>query len=354
MKKRLVGLLATGAMVFSMGITALAAPGINEGTEQEPAKAEITKVFEMSEGLEVPGVTFDFEVTKLTGDGPNASITGVEYLAGAEKGEINEGSYKVVRKTELKFEDEFPNAGVYEYQVKENKGNADGVTYDINTYKVKVYVENTDDQTRTFVKHIVSEDNEAKKPIKFVNTYRKDANLVIEKKIEGKMANLNNKFDFTIELTAAKTTTETQIAGTIVKSDGHREEVMFNYGEAKEFKLGKDDRLEFEKIPAGTRYVVKEKGVEGDGYTPKVSVIENGVQNEIINGDEKSDVSSVKNPGTTNLVGENENRVTYTNVHMSSPVTGILLNSIPFVIMMVLSMIGIGAFFLGKKHRLNK
>ncbi|MGY3725052.1 pilin isopeptide linkage domain-containing protein [Granulicatella balaenopterae] len=354
MKKRIAKLVAVGVMGLSIGSTVLAAPGINEGSEQVPAKAEITKIFEMSEGLKVPEVKFDFEVSKITNDAPEATIKSVEYKQGSEKGQISDGSYKVERKTVLEFTNKFPHAGIYEYQVKESKGNAEGVTYDTNTYKVKVYVENTNNQKDTFVKSIVSEDNEAKKPIKFVNTYKKDGKLEIEKKIEGKMANLNDKFKFTIQLTKAKTADETQIEGTIVKSNGDSEVIQFTYGKESTFELGKDDKLEFNSIPVGTRYVVTEKGVGGDGYTPNVSVVENGVSNEKINGDEKNDVKSVKNPATTNLVGEGENKVTYTNIHASSPVTGILLNNIPFLIMMVLSLFGIGAFFLGKKHKFSK
>ena len=97
------------------------------------------------------------------------------------------------------------------------------------------------------------------------------------------------------------------------------------------FKLHDREQLVFNDLPAGTRYVVSEIGAE-DGYTPSIQVTENGVQGEVIQGNEKDTVSSASD-GSSNLVGENENKVVFTNTFNDTPITGLILNALPFAIL---------------------
>ena len=92
-------------------------------------------------------------------------------------------------------------------------------------------------------------------------------------------------------------------------------------------------------VPAGTKYVVTEKG-ETDGYVPSVSVKENDVQKPEIAGTDEDDLSSAES-GELNLVGENENKVVFTNTYNETPITGIQLSQIPFLIMAGICVAGI-------------
>lgn len=102
-------------------------------------------------------------------------------------------------------------------------------------------------------------------------------------------------------------------------------------GEEKEFQLRDGEQLVFEKLPAGTSYNAVEVG-ETDGYTPKVTVIEDGKQNADKAGTDAGDLSSAAT-GQTNLVGEKENRVTFVNTYKDVAVTGIITNNMPFIVL---------------------
>ncbi len=355
-KNKIKFMVLTGIMTLAMGANVFAAsvPTIGEnGTETQPAKAPITKVFQIAEGIKTPNVTFDFTAVANTPKAPNATIKSITYSA-ADKNEAQNGVHKLSRNTEIEFESEFPYAGEYEYTVRETEGSTDGVIYDEKIYTVRVYVVNGT-KNNTYVETITAEEGGKKKPIEFVNTYRKNAKLVIKKEIEGKNANLTKKFNFTINLTKAATETSSSFSGNIVKKDGSKTPVTYNAGVDNQFELGHGDRLEFENLPAGTRYEVKEIGIENDGYTPKVTVIENGEMTaNAIQGTEKDDLSTAQSAHkVTNLVGEGQNSVTFVNMHKANPITGITMNNLPFVLMVVVAGLGMFAFGFARKHKYN-
>lgn len=349
-KKKISALLLSGAILSGLGQTVFATtqiPTIGNGTELSEAKAPITKSFEFAEGLEIPSVKFDFIATKITSDAPSAKITSVDYSKNDLKGDLKNNLYKVEKQTEIKFDKKFPHAGVYEYNVKETQGDSVGVTYDKNEYKIRVYVANG--EKGTFIEYITAENGGNKKPIKFVNTYKKDASLVVGKTIAGKMADKTKKFNFNIIFTKSATSDSNQIEGNIVDKQGEKTPVTINIGENKGFNLGDGEKLEFNKIPVGTRYKVTEVGVAGDGYTPSINVVENGKKTVIEKGNEENDLSSSTNG--TNLVGENENKVTFVNTHNETPITGIITNNLPFVLMIGVATLGFGALAVLKRRK---
>lgn len=345
-KKGLGTLLLTGALLVSANTSVFAAqvPTVGNGTEGNGATVSVTKNFEFAEGISTPNATFKFTAEKITGDAPNATITDISY-SNMDTGNLADSKYTISKESAINFGD-FPHAGMYEYNVKEVAGQVDGVTYSTTEYKLRVYVANKTDGTGLYVKSITAEDGNTKKDkVLFTNTYVKDGGsgvgkdaLTIEKETTGSLADQTKKFEFKLTLTKAATTTDNTVKGKIGK-----QEITFTYGEEKTFQLGHKDKLVFENLPAGTRYVVTEVGVE-DGYVPEVNVIENGVQNPKKKGDDKTDLTSVKDGGNSNLVGENENKVTFVNTYddNNTPITGIIENNMPFILL-----IGVGASAFG-------
>lgn len=357
-KKRLSTLVLSGAMLMSMSIPAFAQTAgsngiLQGGTENVPVKLEITKDFQFAEGLDIPTVQFDFTATKITNDAPNANISSVNYSNLDEKGEAVAGKYTVSKNAELTFDTAFPHAGVYEYTVKETENGAQGVTYDKNEYKIDVHVANkTSMNGETYVKAIIAKDKstDEKKPIKFVNTYTKDANLVIEKKVTGDLGDLTKQFDFRLTLNKSATTVNDTFTGKITRKDGETESLQFTSGQEKTFKLAHGDKLEFTNLPVGTTYEVIEVGAS-DGYTPDVTVVENGkktVQNHKV--DESRDVSTKAN-GTDNLVGEKENKVEFTNTYNDVPITGVIMNNLPFILLIGVAVLGFASLAVLKKRK---
>lgn len=129
-------------------------------------------------------------------------------------------------------------------------------------------------------------------------------------------------------------------------------------GEPKTFYLGNEDKLIFNNVPVGTRYVVEEKAAPNDGYTPvSVTVKENGIEYKKENKDEKAGISSKpQDPqnGTDSLVGENENKVVFVNHYDDIPITGIVMNNLPFILLIGVAVLAFGALVFLKKRSASK
>lgn len=358
-KKILSTLLLSGIMLIGSSITAFAQTSdrsgiLQGGTENAPVELDIKKDFKFSEGLKIPNVTFNFTATPETANAPQATIESIQYTNADGNGQVVDGIHTVSKTAKLTFNGQFPHAGVYEYLVKETRGTETGVTYDSKEYNIEVYVANKAGMDgSTYVKAIVSKDKntQEKKPIEFVNTYEKAAGLTIEKQVTGDLADLTKQFEFNLTLKKSEMSNETTFTGNIIRKNGTQEHVTFTDNVAQTIKLADGDKLQFTSLPTGTRYVVKEKGIDGDGYTPKVTVIENGVQKEVKQGNEKDDLAS---SDTTNLVGEEENKVTFVNDYKEVSITGIITNNLPFVFMIGLAGVGLGTLTVAKKRKFAK
>lgn len=231
------------------------------------------------------------------------------------------------------------------------------MTYSTKEYCLRVYVANNTDKS-TYIKSITVVDTETgEKPDKlsFKNTYEKNGGedfkenqaLVVEKQTEGELADKTKNFTFRLTLRKAKTAKDEKIIGKI-----GTQELEFKYGVEKEFKLRDGEQLVFEKLPAGTRYNAVEVGEE-DGYTPTVKVIEDGKQNADKAGTDADDLSSAA-AGQTNLVGENENRVTFVNTYKDVAVTGIITNNMPFIVLAGLSASAFIVLAVAKKKKMSE
>ena len=355
-KKTLSTLLLTGALLVSANTSVFAAdvPTVGTGTEDQGATVSVTKNFEFAEGITTPGATFAFTATKVTADAPDATIAPITYTKGEVTGNLSDGKYTISKDSAITF-GAFPHAGMYEYNVTETKGDVAGVTYSTTTYKLRVYVANKADGTGVYVQSITAEDNGTKKDkVLFTNTYVKDGGsddgkeaLTIEKETTGALADQTKKFDFKITLTKAATTTDNTVKGKI-----GAQEITFTYGQETTFQLGHKDKLVFEDLPAGTRYIVTEVGVE-DGYVPTVNVIENGVKNQEKAGTDKDDLTSAKDGENNNLVGEKENSVTFVNKFDDNnvPITGIIENNMPFILLIGVGIAAFGSLAVAKKRK---
>ena len=354
-KKRLAALLLAGAMIMGMNTTAFA---LGDGTETKPATASVKKNFEMAEGLDIPAVTFNFSVEKQTKDAPDATIESVSYSDKDDKGTLSDsGKYIISKNAKIQF-GQFPHAGEYLYKVKEVKGDkpAEGVTYSTDEYSLRVQVANGTNNN-LYVKSIFAEKGQKKADeILFTNTYKKYASLEIKKETVGDFADKTQQFDFTIIF--EKSATEASLIkfnGTITrKATGITEKVTTTENGVCDFKLADGDKIVFENLPVGTKYEVIEKGVENDGYTPSVTVFENGTSIPKKNGNEKEDLSSL-NQGKKNLVGEKTNTVTFVNNHESNnPITGIITNNLPFILLIGGAVFAFGMLAFLKKRRTSE
>lgn len=345
-KKKIGALLLTGTMMLSMGTSAFAA---EVPTVDQNGQVSITKDFVMAEGIAIPASTFKFTAAKVTQDAPEATINSLTF-SDADKGTLSDGKTTVSKKSSISF-GTFPHAGEYVYTVTETKENATGVEYSTDIYTLRVYVKNSDNGLE--IRNMTAEKGTSNgtetnkvSEMKFTNIYRKNASLEITKVTAGELANKTEDFEFMITITPSKTENNpTSYTGMIGD-----EEVIVNPNQAKTFWLHDGETLRFESLPAGTRYVVTEQEAT-DGYTPSVTVMENGTDTVNKTATSETEGISSADAKATNLIGENTNKVTFTNTYKDVPLTGIFMNNLPFVIVIGIAVLALGALAILKKQR---
>ena len=324
-----------------IGLTCLMTAGMQMDVfadNEVPKVEKVCKHFEMAEGIAAPEVTFSFIAEKVTKDAPNATIDKLTY-SNADTTTVKNGLSSFDKEAEITFET-FPHAGLYEYTVSETAGiENNGITYDMASYNLRVYVVNNEEGNLEVSSITAEKDGDKQEELSFTNTYRKNSRLTISKKTEGEYADKTKDFDFTIEFKKAATELDNVYTYTGKIGD---ETVDCKVDEEATFKLHDGESLVFDKLPAGTRYVVKEVAAK-DGYTPQIKVVENGELTLEKSVSEDNGISSAVTE--TNLVGENENKVEFTNTYQDIALTGIVLNNWPFIILIILA---IGAMLLSK------
>lgn len=345
-KKKIGALVLAGTMLLSMGTTVFAAGEPTAPDVNQSGRVPITKEFEMADGLKTPAATFKFTATSKTPDALPATIADVSFKEG-QTGTLKGEKYVLEGNTTISFTGNWKHAGEYVYTVTESKENPiSNVTYDTSSYTLRVYVINGTNGLE--VEKITAQGANGKTDkILFTNTYAKNnATLTIEKNTEGDYADKTRKFDFEITFTKSPMSDQTTFTGTI-----GAQSVEYTAGQTKTFKLADGEKLVFNNLPVGTTYMVKELAAT-DGYTPKVTVVENKtttVTNKTVQETEALD--TLKENGKNNLVGENENKVTFTNTYKDVAVTGIVMNNLPFILLVAVAIVAFVSLAVIKRRR---
>lgn len=175
--------------------------------------------------------------------------------------------------------------------------------------------------------------------------------LIVQKIVEGDRANLAQQFDFYITLTAPETATETEVTAYITDKDGKvRENTTINLGERTHFNLAHNEYLGFKKLPAGTTYVVEENWSEN--FTGAVITTTNNVAGSEKTGAEKETLVAEK-AVVGEMVGQNSAVVTNTFDDASTTPTGIIVNNLPYVALILVAIIGCVVVVASRKRRMS-
>lgn len=345
-KKKLGAFVLAGTMLLSMGTTVFAAGEPTAPDVNHNGTVPITKEFEMADGLKTPAATFKFTATSTTEGAPTATIANVSFTEG-QTGTLIGEKYVLEGKTAISFTGTWPHAGEYVYTVAETQESMPNVTYDTSSYTLRVYVINGTNGLE--IEKITAQGATGKTDkILFTNTYTKNnATLTIEKNTTGKYADKTKEFKFEITFTKSPMSDQTSFTGTIgAQSD------TYIAGTPKEFSLADREQLVFHDLPVGTTYVVKELAAT-DGYTPSVTVRENQTTTLTDKTVQEAEaLDTLKQDGTKNLVGEYENKVTFTNTHQGGVVpTGILMNNLPFILLVAVAIVAFVSLAVIKRRR---
>lgn len=413
--KKIFGIIMAAMMTATMFLGSFSAsaadpPAQSTGTEDDPAQVKIVKTLKYADGITEPDDQFNFTFTKVSVDGVDtdeAKTTMPDLSASVafsdDTGKYNDektaGLNAVSKQSANIFDGKtFPHAGVYVYTVEETGEDAKGYGMDYSeaVYTMRVYVKNG--TNGTYVASVTAEKNKddngttiqggekvdptpdedttdgIDNKFAFVNVFtkqggsngddnvtpdpipgesdpeypeylEKNASLVINKTVAGEYGDKTMDFNFSITLTKSPTAEDstytakiyTRGTATVVATK------TVTPGTPCEFTLKDNQMLIFEDLPAGTTYNVTETAVEK--YNTTTELVENGVT--------KSGGTAIIDKA---LVGEKDNYARYTNTFDDDSVTptGIIINNLPFILMIVIAGAGIVLFVISRRRKYNR
>ena len=123
-----------------------------------------------------------------------------------------------------------------------------------------------------------------------------------------------------------------------IKTDGNgRKYLEIPEKSTRAVNLKQGQRLVFTDLHVGTSYSALQKGTYD--YTPRVDIIADGA---LITPPLTAPISSALSTGTI-IIGAAKNSAAFTNDYKSIPITGLVINNLPFIMILVLAA---GAFIL--------
>ena len=378
MFKKVLAVVAAGAMTMGMAMPTFAAdPG-------KTTEAWITKTYKTEAG-KAEKFSFTAEQVK-TGTGiittdaavtmPEISFTDTETGIISRRGQITFPIYQ--------------EAGKYEYTVKEiqtadpavvngdhEKMIMSGAEYTMDVYvtdgatgteisnivvnKVKddagqtetgkVNIGNTDTNTFIFTNTYVQEAGTGTKPTDPDPTYNENGSLKVSKAVvnaNGTTTTPDDEFTFTATFAFPAGTNASTLGG--IKANGG--DVTLAEGGTYTFHLKANKNMKFTGVPVGTTITVKESAAKN--YKGSAEITINGTKLTSVAATSYNTEFTVVNSQNSQKLGQKQNTVDVTNTYNDVPVTGIIMNTLPYVLMIALCGVALIAFVGFKRRRLQK
>ena len=376
MFKKVLAVVAAGAMTMGMAMPTFAAEG-GKVTEAYVSKTYNTEVGKAEK--------FSFTATQVkAGAGiittdANVTIPDISFTA------KQTGTTK--QRAKVNFPT-FQEAGEYEYTVTETQtadpavtdGEHEKMIMSKAEYTMDVYVtENTegnlvidniivkkmkddkgDDAQGTKVTDIGDTDTNG---FNFTNTYVQEAgtgtnpttpdpdytnygSLNVSKTIDanGGTADTAKQFDFTATFKFPAGTDAATLGG--VKGNGAT--ITIGQDGTYSFKLKTTESMKFTGVPVGTKIAVTESGTPN--YKGSAAVVINGAAQDTVTASKYDEAITVSEKS----LGQKKNTVDVTNTYNYVPTTGIIMNTLPYVLMIALCGVALIAFVGFKRRRLQK
>lgn len=327
--KKLLALALTLVMVLSLSVTAFA-----EENHTDMNSVTISMTYETANtGTTSPAETFAFAIegTSITDAAdditaenmPVPTIGTVQYAAG------DAGNAGTKTKNVTITLPEYNSVGIYTYTVTATPGTTAGVTYWAKPIKLVVTVIEQSGKVRVAAIH--TEDQGGQKSDAITNTYSAGS-LAVTKNVTGNMGDRNQYFKITVTLTGESGKT---YAASYPVSGGSKLEngkdnaaaSTISIGTPTDFYLKHDETFTIANLPYGVTYTVVEENYSNDGYTTTTTY---------------SDETSKK-------IDTNLDTVTITNNKGVAVDTGIALDSLPYVLLLAVSVVGMAAFVMKKR-----
>ena len=381
MFKKVLAVVAAGAMTMGMAMPTFAAEG---ATTAKVTEAYVSKTYNREVGK---AEKFSFTATQvkkgtgiITADA-EVTIPDISFTADEAK--------PTKQRVKVSFP-EYTQAGQYEYTVTESQtadpavadGEHEKMIMSKAEYTMDVYV--TDGATGTEISNIVvnkvKDDagqtatgkvdigNTDTNRFNFTNTYVQEAgtgtdpvnpgtdpdvdytnngSLKVSKTINAQegTASTTDSFSFTAKFIFQEGTDATTLGG--VKGNG--KDVTLTEG-AYTFTLKHEENMKFTGLPVGTKITVTEAGAAN--YKASAKVFLNGVEKTPAPAASKYN-ELLKAVGQEKL-GQKKNTVDVTNTYNYVPTTGIIMNTLPYVLMVALCAAALFGFVAFKRKKVQK
>ena len=213
----------------------------------------------------------------------------------------------------------------------------------------KVDIGNTDTNTFNFTNTYVQEAGTGTDPTNPDPIYNQFGSLNVSKKIvnaNGTATTPDDEFAFTATF-AFPDGTDANTLGGIKAANG--DTVTSVEGGTYTFKLKANENMKFTGVPVGTIITVKESAAKN--YKGSAVITINGTQLTPVSATKYSTELTVVNK---EKLGRKQNTVDVTNTYNDVPVTGIIMNTLPYVLMIALCGVALIAFVGFKRRRLQK
>lgn len=338
--KKFVSIVLALTMILSMATVAFAeTTTYNFATkENDTATISFTKTYEVSgnacEDL-YPAETLSFTATPATW--PTAADGEDNITIDAFTVDSQSKAYTVTVNLPV-----YTAAGVYTYNLTEDNGETQGVTnYGDETVSISVLVSYDYDATdyNLVVEEIgVTLPEDGEKVDTFTNTYEVGS-LTVTKEVTGNLGDTAKEFDMTITLTSANA-----VLSDICDADGNVVIAVDDWSEngtaTVEFALADGGEYVLNDIPEGVEYEV----VESDEYSADTDKNgPNGYDAPLYNGEEATSA-------TGSIDSEVPAAVEVTNNKETEVATGISMDTIPYIVVLAVAVMGLVAVVANKRR----
>ena len=319
--KKLLSIGLAAMLAFGLATTSFAEEAGNVTTPTD-GTVTIHKVYKLENaGTTSPEETFTLEQvgdgTVTDGEATSAphlgTITGAAYEEGAATVSGTTGDITVALP-------EYTNVGVYEYTLKEVAGTTAGVTYYDKGIKLVVTVVN-DNNGKLRIAAVHTESTGETKSDNFPNTY-KAGKLDVKKTVTGNLGDKNKYFEFKVTLTGEEGKTYRDSYAVTGGSNTENPSTI-KIGEETRFLLKHDETIHIENLPYNVTYTVTETAV--DGYTTTKT-------------------------GDTGTINAADQTAAFTNTKTGSIDTGVVLNNMPYILVLAVLAAGVVVFIIRKRR----
>lgn len=371
LSKKMLAIVVAGAMTMGLAMST-SVFATDEGTTTKVTEAYISKTFNTEVGK---AEAFSFKAEQVGGNTENVTIPNISFT------ESETGT--TTKRAKVSFP-KWTDAGKYEYTVTETGANPE-ITDEQHQkmimskaeYTMDVYVSNsgsgleisniivnkkkddkgteatgkvdisdTDNNGFKFTNTYVQEAGTGIDPTNPNPTYNKDGSLNVTKAINanGGTVDATKEFDFTATFDFP-TGTDANTLGGVKDADGNK--ITINEDGTYTFKLKANKNMKFTGVPVGTKISVVESATPN--YKGCAESVFNGLSQTKVEASKYNEAITVEN-----TLGQKQNKVDVTNTYNYVPTTGIIMNTLPYVLMIALCGAALMAFVAFKRRRLQK